>query len=255
MSGPEGGAARRAVVITGGGTGIGRATARAFAAAGAAVLIAGRKEPALKETAEGFPGIRWLAIDITELDAPARVVDTAVSELGGIDVLVNNAAVASVGMLGEITRDATSAQLATNLYAPIFLTQQALPELESRRGTVVNVSTAGSLGRRAFPGMSVYGASKVAIDFLTRTWAVELGPRGIQVVAIAPGVIDTGLGERMGWTREENERFLADMRTRVPSGRLGRPEEIAWWIVQVSQPDASYLTGAILAVDGAASNG
>lgn len=254
MSAPASNAAPQAVVITGGGTGIGRAAARAFADAGAAVLITGRTESTLKETVDGFPGIQWLAIDITEPDAPARIVDTAVRELGGIDVLVNNAAVAGVGMLGDISRDVASAQLATNLYAPIFLTQQALPELESRHGTIVNISTAGSLGRRAFPGMSVYGAAKVAIDFLTRTWAVELGPRGIRVVAIAPGVIDTGLGERMGWTREENERFLDDMRGRVPVGRLGRPEEIAWWIVQVSRADASYMTGTILAVDGAASN-
>jgi C-7 ketoreductase len=121
MSTPDSTEAPQAVVITGGGTGIGRAAARAFAGAGAAVLIVGRTESTLKETADGFPGIRWLAIDITEPDAAPRIVETAVRELGGIDVLVNNAAIASVGMLGDISRATASAQLATNLYAPIFL--------------------------------------------------------------------------------------------------------------------------------------
>ncbi|WP_409493530.1 SDR family NAD(P)-dependent oxidoreductase [Amycolatopsis sp. cmx-11-12] len=240
------------VVITGGGTGIGRATARAFADSGADVLIVGRSESTLAETAAGCRRIRYLVTDISEPDAPEKIVNFAQREVGRIDVLVNNAVVISPAVLGEIDRAATEKQIATTLYAPLFLTQCALPALEASGGTVVNISTAGSLGRRGWRGMSVYGAGKVALDFLTRTWAVELAPRGIRVVAIAPGVIDTGIGERMGWSPEENARHLEQRRASIPAGRTGRPEEIAWWIMQLTKPEAGYASGIVLPLDGAA---
>lgn len=240
----------RAVIITGGGTGIGRATARAFANHGDRVLVVGRTKDTLAETADGYPNIRTLAVDITKPDAPSLIVSSALREFGRIDVLVNNAASAIPQMLADIDPALVDEQFAVNLRAPILLTQYALGALADTGGTVVNLSTAGSLGRRAWPGMSIYGASKVAMDFLTRTWAAELAPRGIRVVAIAPGVINSGMGERMGSTPEEYARFLEEIRTRIPNGRVGRPEEIAWWIVQLVQPQASYATGTVLAVDG-----
>jgi nogalaviketone/aklaviketone reductase len=243
----------RGVIITGGGTGIGRATARAFADLGDRVLIVGRTQDTLAETAEGYAAMRALAVDITKPDAPGLIVSTALREFGRIDVLVNNAASATPQMLTDIDPALADEHFAVNLRAPILLTQHALGALADTGGTVVNLSTAGSLGRRAWPSMSIYGASKVAMDFLTRTWAAELAPLGIRVVAIAPGVINTGMGERMGSTPEEYARFLEDIRTRIPNGRVGRPEEIAWWIVQLAQPQASYATGTILAVDGGAS--
>lgn len=242
------------VIVTGGGTGIGRVTAQALAERGARVLVVGRTDATLKETARSHPGIHCLTADIASPDAPGLIVETALREFGRIDVLVNNAVQTSTAMLGEIDRDTAQAQLATNLIAPIFLAQRALPALERSHGTIVNISTAASLGRRAFPGMSVYGSAKTALDFLTRTWAVELASRGIRVVAIAPGMIDTGIGERMGWSKQQIEQFVTDMCAHIPAGRFGRPEEIAWWIVQLISPQARYVTGTILAVDGAASN-
>ena len=243
----------RGVIISGGGTGIGRATAQAFADRGDRVLVVGRTKDTLTKTAEGYAAIRTLAIDITKPDAPDLIVSTALREFGRIDVLVNNAATATPQMLADIDSALVDAQFAVNLRAPILLTQRALGALADTGGTVVNLSTAGSLGRRAWPSMSIYGASKVAIDFLTRTWAAELAPLGIRVVAIAPGVINTGMGERMGSTPEEYAQFLDEIRTHIPNGRVGRPEEIAWWIVQLAQPQASYATGTVLAVDGGAS--
>jgi nogalaviketone/aklaviketone reductase len=253
MTGSHGGADQRAVIITGGGTGIGRATARMFADRGDRVLVVGRSEDTLAATADGHPAIHTLAVDITAPDGPALVVRTALRALGRIDVLVNNAAVARPQPLAELDPASADEQFAVNLRAPILLTRQALDALAETGGTVVNLSTAGSLGRRAWPGMSVYGASKVAVDFLTRTWAAELAPRGIRVVAVAPGVIDTGMGRRMGATREEYRQFLAEVRTRIPCGRVGSPEEIAWWIVHIVRPQAGYATGTVFAVDGGAS--
>ncbi|MFF5448599.1 SDR family NAD(P)-dependent oxidoreductase [Streptomyces sp. NPDC012888] len=250
---PIGGADRRTVVVTGGGTGIGRATARAFAAEGADVLVVGRTASTLAATAAGHAGIRTLTADITAPDAAERVVAAAAGPSGRIDVLVHNAAAVLPEPAGSLTRACVLDQVETNLLAPLFLTQAALPALEAARGTVVCVGTAAVLGRRAFPGMSVYGATKVALDFLVRTWAVELAPRGIRAVGVAPGETDTGIGERMGWSAEDIARYQAEAAARTPSGRVGRPEDVAWWVLRMCRPEAGYANGAVVAVDGAAS--
>lgn len=244
---------RPGVIVTGGGTGIGRATARAFAADGARVLVVGRSENTLAETAGSYEGISTLALDITAPDAPERIVSTACRAFGRVDVLVNNAGIAVPALLADIDPVEADRQLAVNLLAPLLLTQCAIEALAATGGTVVNLSTAGSLGRRAWPGMSLYGASKVAIDFLTRTWAVELAPRGIRVVALAPGVIETGMGERMGSSPQEYAQFLESMKAYTPLGRVGTPEEIAWWVVQLTRSEAGFATGTVIAVDGGAS--
>ncbi|MFJ9213849.1 SDR family NAD(P)-dependent oxidoreductase [Streptomyces sp. NPDC102264] len=244
---------QKAVVITGGGTGIGRATAHAFADAGAHVLVVGRTGATLEETARGRERITALAVDIDDEDAPDAVVGAALNAFGRIDVLVNNAAQAGFAALGALDRAAVSAQLGTNLLAPVFLTQRALDALEAAGGTVVNVSSSGSLGRRAWPQNAVYGLTKAALDFLTRTWAVELAPRGIRCVGIAPGVVDTGFAVRSGIPEDGYEEFLASVAGHVPSGRVGRPEDVAWWIVQLCRPEGAYANGTVLAVDGALS--
>lgn len=240
----------QAVVITGGGTGIGRSTARAFAEMGAGVLIVGRSAKTLAETADGHDTIQTLAVDITEPDAPQIVVDAALRAFGRVDVLVNNAAVGGFGALTDLDPGMVGAQLGTNLLAPIFLTQRALDALADTGGTVVNVGTAGSLGLRSWAGNAIYGASKAALDFLTRSWAVELAPRGVRVVGVAPGVIDTGVGVRAGMSQEEYDGFLTLMQSRIPAQRVGTPEEIAWWIVQLTRAEAAYVNGTVLAVDG-----
>ncbi|MET9096663.1 SDR family oxidoreductase [Streptomyces cyaneofuscatus] len=240
----------RGVVVTGGGTGIGRATAHAFADRGADVLVVGRSGTALKETAEGRPRIRTLAVDLTLPDAPGRVVTQALAELGRIDVLVNNAAAGGHGSLADTTPQQAENLLRINLVTPVLLTRAALDALEETRGTVVNISSSGSVGRRAWPDNSLYGASKSALDFLTRTWAVELAPRGIRVLGLAPGVIDTGIGLRMGMSPEAYDGFLAHMGSRTPAGRVGTAEEIAWWIIQLAEPAAVYATGTVPVVDG-----
>ncbi|MEV4677482.1 MULTISPECIES: SDR family NAD(P)-dependent oxidoreductase [Actinomadura] len=240
--------AGRTVVVTGGGTGIGRAAARMFAAEGADVLVVGRTEARLKETAAGRTGIRVLAADVAAPDAPAEIVAAAVRDSGRLDVLVNNAAITRPAPLGEIDRGLAEAQLATNLLGPLMLTQRAVPHMP-RGGAVVNVTSNPPM--RGWPANSVYGATKVALDFLTHTWARELAAAGIRVASVAPGPTDTPVLLHAGFSEEQIERRRSG--NTIPLGRLGTPEEIAWWIVNAARPEAAFLTGAVIRVDGGTS--
>ncbi|MEU2072799.1 SDR family oxidoreductase [Streptomyces sp. NPDC013489] len=242
--------ATRVVVVTGAGTGIGRAAARAFARQGAHVLAVGRRSEPLRETAEGHPAIHPYVADITAEGAAEEIVRAAVSGHGRLDVLVNNAGISLGGPLGTLDRSVITPLLETNLVAPVLLTQAALPSLRESRGVVVNVTT--TIGQRGWPANSVYPATKSALETLTRCWAVELAPDGVRVVAVAPGPVETPIADHMGLSPERLKALRAWQLAHVPLGRIGRPEEVAWAITSLAAPDASFLTGTVLPVDGGA---
>lgn len=247
------GRASRTVVVTGAGTGIGRATARAFAAEGAYVLAVGRRTAPLEETASADPDrITPLAADITGPDEPERIVRTALAAHGRLDVLVNNAGIVGAEQLGTHTREGIETQLATNLTAPVLLAQAALPALKeaAHGGVIVNVTT--SVGQRAWPGNSLYAASKTALELLTRSWAVELAPHGVRVAAVAPGAIDTPIADHRGLSPGERAGIRAWQLAHTPLGRVGTAGEVAWAVRQLAAPEASFVTGVVLPVDGGA---
>jgi NAD(P)-dependent dehydrogenase (short-subunit alcohol dehydrogenase family) len=244
--------ASKIVLITGATSGIGKATVRRFAEAGASIAAVGRNETAfleLKEEIEGM-GAQLLAIraDVSDEAEAENAVARTIEHFGGVDVLINAAGHISSGTIETTAVEAWDAMLNINLRAVFTLMQKALPTLLQRRGNIVNVSSV--TGLRAFPGVLAYCVSKAGLDQLTRCSALELAAKGVRVNAVNPGVVVTEIHKRGGMNVDQYEAFLEHSKETHPLGRVGEPREIAELIFFLASDRASWITGATYSIDG-----
>ncbi|MEU2949635.1 SDR family oxidoreductase [Streptomyces xanthochromogenes] len=240
----------KSMVVTGAGTGIGRAVARRLLAAGASVTLVGRRAEALREAADAEGGERAQVhpADVSAEHGARSAVEAAVARFGAVDGVVNNAGLARFAPIEKADLADLEAMLGVNLLGPVHLIRAALPELRERQGAVVNVSSVG--GALAMPGRSLYGATKAALNSLTRSLARELAPR-VRVNAILPGPVDTPMYGDLGLDERATRDLVADMVEATPLGRFGTPDDIAGWVCNLLDPEASgWVTGALVAIDG-----
>jgi NAD(P)-dependent dehydrogenase (short-subunit alcohol dehydrogenase family) len=205
------------VIITGGSSGIGRATALSFASRGARVLITGRRPASLDETAKNQPNIKTLVADTVEPDGGPRTIARAIELWGRLDVLVNNAGAGAIMPLAEVTARRILDIFAVNVLGPSLLAKEALPHLKETRGSIINISS--TYGSKAGAALSHYGASKAALEYLTRSWALELAPIRIRVNAVAV---------RDGSTGRHDEAFKTTSGDRKTGGERADTSRATW---------------------------
>lgn len=239
----------RVVIVTGGGAGIGLAAARAFAEEQAHVLITGRRTEHIQNIARMQPRITAFTADAANPMDAQRTIDKAIELWGRIDVLVNNAGAGRPMALANTSLEHLQEIYAVNTFGPTLLAAAAAPHLVESRGSIINISSV--LGQKAVAGFADYGASKAALEQLTRCWALELAPKGVRVNAIASGPVESAfLQERMGLSAAEAEAVKAQERAAIPLGRRGFPEDVARWIVALADTESEWVTGQVLTIDG-----
>jgi len=237
------------VLVTGAASGMGRATARVFAADGANVAVTDYDEQGAlavaKEIAASGGAAKAWKLDVADGDEIRRVVGDVATHFGGLDIIVNNAGISvRVAIDDEAYEDAWAKGLAVMLTAHPRIIRAALPHLrKSKSPRIVNIASTEALGATALH--SPYSAAKGGVASLTRSLAVELGREGITVNCICPGPIRTAITDRIS---EEHKTVYAKLRTAL--GRYGDPEEVAHMTLSLCLPAASFLTGAVIPVDG-----
>lgn len=237
------------VLITGAGAGIGRAAAQRFARAGARVVVTGRREAPLRALAADQEGIDYLVADAGLPEDAPRTVAAVIERWGRLDVLVNNAGAGSILPLAGAGAAQIRQIFEVNVIGPSLLASAALPHLRASRGVIINVSS--TFGHKAGALLSHYGASKAALEHMTRCWALELAADGVRVNAIAAGPTETDfLAERMGLSEQQIAAVKEQETRSIPLGRRGAPDDVAGMLVVLASQDAGWLTGQVLAVDG-----
>ncbi|MEV0674063.1 SDR family oxidoreductase [Mycobacterium sp. NPDC050441] len=236
------------VVITGGTSGIGLATAKALLDGGARVLVTGRTPASLDKArvALGPAAIVEASDAVSDIDTLAA---RAAAEFGGVDLLVLNAGATATAMVDDTSEATYDTLFALNAKAPFFTLQKFLPLLPTGSAVVLTTSVSNGKG---IASTSVYSATKAALRSMTRTFARELIDRGIRVNAVSPGPIDTGILERT-MSADAAREFLDQIKAENPMRRFGNPEEVAKAIIFLGF-DATYTTGSELLVDGGASD-
>lgn len=249
----EGRSTGKVVIVTGGGSGIGAATAHRFGAEGATVVVTGRTQEKLDKVVADAPAGSTLVAkvaDTSDEQAVSQLVADVVAEHGRLDTLVNNAAVNEPGTVAELDTDAWRRIMATDVDGVFFASRAALPALREAGGSIVNVGSVSGLGGDW--GMAAYNAAKGAVVNLTNAMALDHGGEGVRVNAVHPSLTATEMSEGV----RDDDGAMASFRQR-PMGRAAEPAEVADVIAFLASHDARFVNGAHIPVDGGlgASNG
>jgi NAD(P)-dependent dehydrogenase (short-subunit alcohol dehydrogenase family) len=239
----------KTALVTGASRGLGRAMAVALAEAGCDVAVTARNADSLKETAAEIKKLGRKAVpvagDVVDEEAVKKVVETAAKELGRIDIFVNNAGVWEGSYFFRLTKEAWDKVISVNLTGA-FLAAKAASRImmKQRSGKIINISSI--LGLRGGPQSVVYSATKAGVIQMTRVMAIELGPTGVQVNAIAPGFFQTDMTKQYEKMPEQLEAYI----NRIPSKRVGKPEDLSGLVVFLASKASDHITGQVIVIDG-----
>ena len=236
----------KTAIITGGATGIGLACARLFTQEGARVAIFGRRQDRLDQAQKEIgDAVLTVQGDVTKEKDTTRLVETAMKQLGKVDILINNAGIFGGGPVHEMEDAAWDETFDINMRGVFQLTRKVLPQMITQgSGSLIHISSV--LGMRTIPGTVAYNASKGALNQFSRSIAVEYGGQGIRSNAVCPGMIETEMTEEMRQDTAMMEEFLK----RYPLGRFGKPEDVAKACLFLASDESDFITGATLPVDG-----
>lgn len=237
----------KVAIVTGGANGLGRETILRFVKEGAKVVIADYNEESgqhvLKEVLELGGSAIFVKVNVADQRSVKAMVETTIAQFGKVDILINNAGITNDGMLAKLSEDAWQKVIDVNLTGVFYCTQAVIPHMvEQGNGKIINTSSV--TGVYGNIGQTNYAATKAGVIGMTKTWAKELGFKGINVNAVAPGFIETGM------TAQVPEKVLDKMIQQVPLRRLGKPKDIANAYLYLASDEADYVNGTILHVDG-----
>lgn len=237
----------KVAIITGGSRGIGFSTAKILSENGATVVITAKNQKRLEKASSDIPNSIGIVADIRNKVDVKNVVDKTVEKFGKIDILVNNAGIfPKIKELHNIDEDEWNEVLDVNLTGQFRFTKEVIPHLQKTSGSIINISS--DAGLKAYQGFNAdaYSAAKAALILLTKCWALEYAKDKIRVNCICPGVVDTDMTKPFLKTQKDKDF----MNSEHPIGRIGQPEEVGKAVLYFASDDASWTTGAILAVDG-----
>lgn len=234
-------------LVTGGGSGIGRAIAETFAKHGSKVVILGRHENTLKETAKASNNISYIVADLTVSQDIQKVIAYVKEKFGKLNTLVNNAGWVPINPISKISIEEYERTFTLDVKAVVALMIGFLPLLKKSKGNVINMSTITS---HPAPGLSLYVGAKMALEGMSKTWALELGKDNVRVNIISPGPIDTGIWYKTDKNRKEQEQHKENAVNSTALKRLGKPQDIANMALYLASAKGNYITGADILVDG-----
>jgi NAD(P)-dependent dehydrogenase (short-subunit alcohol dehydrogenase family) len=243
---------KRVAIVTGGGSGLGFAISQKFTEAGIETIIVGRDKEKLNKAKEELGSLCHAVVcDVSDLSSVPGFVSNVLKQFGQIDILVNNAGINMKKEITEVTDEDFQKVITTNLTAVFVMSREVIKHMQEKKsGCIINISSMAA--QYGLPKVIAYSASKTAIDGITRAMAVELGPKGIRVNAIAPGFIYSAMTAK---ALDSDPERKAKVFNRTPMGHMGQPDDIGAAALYLASDAAKYVTGVVLPIDGGNSIG